>query len=85
MHILQHLNRGYFILHPLKKSHKYSLEGTPSSIQLQCPSFDTALLFAHCPPSAPDAGGYSKREGWCSKRAKVHCCMHLGQGSIERK
>lgn len=26
------------------------MEGTPSSIQLQCPSFDTALLFAHCPP-----------------------------------
>lgn len=23
MQILQHLNRGYFILHPLKKSHKY--------------------------------------------------------------
>lgn len=78
MQILQHLNRGYFILHPLKKSHKYyKVINILWKEPLPASSCNAHHLILHCflptAPPAPDAGGYSKREGWCSKRAKVHC------------
>lgn len=95
MQILQHLNRGYFILHPLKKSHKYyKVINILWKEPLPASSCNAHHLILHCfLPTAPPPPhlmqvATAREKGGAARGQKYTadiCCMHLGQGSIERK